>query len=336
MTISSPGSATAMSEATIASVEPQQTVISVSGSTASPCVARIWPAMASRRLFAPQVMAYWLTPSAIAWRAACLISSGASKSGKPWARLIAPWSIACRVISRMTDSVKRPAFSLVKRLFGVLPCCMGRKRSTTAPVAPSGDPARCAVHSRSMHASWRSSRWRPAMACLWGAGVLFGCAKGPAPPGAAGAGWPVSQPAAQGMDAAALAAIDAPFASGSRGYVDAMLVIRHGQAVFDRQYAQDYVRLFAGKDPVRGPYNYYDPDWHPWYRKSDLHTLQSVTKSVTSALIGIAIGRGEIPGVEVPVLRYFDAAGIANLDDRKRRLVLRDLLTMTAGIRWDE
>jgi len=138
------------------------------------------------------------------------------------------------------------------------------------------------------------------------------------------------------MDAAALAAIDAPFASGSRGYVDAMLVIRHGQAVFDRQYAQDYVRLFAGKDPVRGPYNYYDPDWHPWYRKSDLHTLQSVTKSVTSALIGIAIGRGEIPGVEVPVLRYFDAAGIANLDDRKRRLVLRDLLTMTAGIRWDE
>ncbi|PYS95987.1 MAG: serine hydrolase [Acidobacteria bacterium] len=174
------------------------------------------------------------------------------------------------------------------------------------------------------------------MAVLFGAGILFGCTNAPPPPGAPGAGWPVSQPAAQGMDAAALAAIDAVFASGSRGYVDAMLVIRHGQAVFDRQYAQDYVRLFAGKDPVRGPYNYYDPDWHPWYRKGDLHTLQSVTKSVTSALIGIAIGRGEIPGVDVPVLRYFDEAAIANLDERKRRIVLRDLLTMTAGIKWDE
>ncbi len=138
------------------------------------------------------------------------------------------------------------------------------------------------------------------------------------------------------MDPAALAALDSAFASGARGYVDAMLVIRRGQAVFDRQYTHDYESLFARKDPVRGPYNYYDPDWHPWYRKSDLHTLQSVTKSVTSALIGIAIGRGEIPRVEVPILRYFDAAAVANLDERKKRIILRDLLTMTAGFKWDE
>ncbi len=138
------------------------------------------------------------------------------------------------------------------------------------------------------------------------------------------------------MDPARLAVLDSVFASGARGYVDAMLVMRRGQVAFDRRYGHDYEALFAGKDPVRGPYNYYDPDWHPWYRKSDLHTLQSVTKSVTSALIGIAIGRGEIPGVEVPILRYFDAAAVASLDERKKRIVLRDLLTMTAGFKWDE
>ena len=44
----------------------------------------------------------------------------------------------------------------------------------------------------------------------------------------------------------------------------------------------------------------------------------------------------EIPGVDVPILNYFDASAIAGLDDRKRRIRLRDLLTMTAGFHWDE
>jgi CubicO group peptidase (beta-lactamase class C family) len=148
--------------------------------------------------------------------------------------------------------------------------------------------------------------------------------------------WPVSTPEKEGMDPAALATLDAELASGRHGYIDGMLIVRHGRVVIDRSYRQDYVKLFEGKDGARGPYNYYDPDWHPWYRGSDLHTLQSVTKSVTSAAIGIAIARGEIPGVDVAVLNYFDAAAVANLDDRKRSIRLRDLLTMTAGLRWDE
>src|SRR6266705_441478 len=67
--------------------------------------------MASRRFFAPQVIAYWLISAAIASCAARLISSGAGKSGKPWARLMAPCLIANRVISRMTDSVNDAALS---------------------------------------------------------------------------------------------------------------------------------------------------------------------------------------------------------------------------------
>src|SRR3989442_15003971 len=49
--------------------------------------------------------------SAIALRAASLISSGAAKSGNPWDRLTAPCFNARRVISRITDSVNCSAFA---------------------------------------------------------------------------------------------------------------------------------------------------------------------------------------------------------------------------------
>ena len=73
------------------------------------CICR---AMALRRFFAPHVMAYWLTSPSIASCAAFLISAGAAKSGKPCARLMALCCIACRVISRITDSVKCSTLSL--------------------------------------------------------------------------------------------------------------------------------------------------------------------------------------------------------------------------------
>src|SRR5262245_46297236 len=72
-------------------------------------------------------------------------------------------------------------------------------------------------------------------------------------------GWPSSTPEAEGLDAAALSALDAEFASGSRGQITGMLVIRHGRVVYDKSYAHDFDRLFQGRDPARGPYNYYDP-----------------------------------------------------------------------------
>src|SRR6059036_3707827 len=54
---------------------------------------------------APQVMAYWFTSSRIARAAASFRTSGAGKFGNPWARLMAPCSLASLVIPRITDSV---------------------------------------------------------------------------------------------------------------------------------------------------------------------------------------------------------------------------------------
>lgn len=144
-----------------------------------------------------------------------------------------------------------------------------------------------------------------------------------------------SRPEAEGLDAGALNALHQEFAAGRHGNVDGMLVARHGRIVFERSYVHDYDRLFVGQDQTRGPYNYYDPEWHPYYKRGRLHTLQSVSKSVTSALIGVALRRGEIPSVDVRIAPYF-ASFRPSSDPRWSAPTLRHLLTMTAGIRWDE
>jgi CubicO group peptidase (beta-lactamase class C family) len=146
--------------------------------------------------------------------------------------------------------------------------------------------------------------------------------------------WPESTPEAQGLDKDALEALHRELAEGAHGYVDALLVVRNAFVVFERSYSHDYDRLFVGKGPG-GLYNYYDPQWHPYWKRTPLHTMQSVSKSVTSALVGIALRRGEIPGVEVPVMPYFSDFK-TRPDARRDRMTLRHVLTMTTGIEWDE
>ena len=60
-----------------------------------------------------------------------------------------------------------------------------------------------------------------------------------------------------------------------------------------------------------------------------------MTKSFTSALIGIAIDQGLIGGVEARVMDFFPRyAQLA--DERKAKLTLAHLLTMQAGLEWNE
>jgi CubicO group peptidase (beta-lactamase class C family) len=138
------------------------------------------------------------------------------------------------------------------------------------------------------------------------------------------------------MDSRVLESLHKEFSDGRHGYIDGILVIRDGHVVYERSYRHDYDALFQGREGPRGPYNYYDPDWHPYYKRGPLHTMQSVSKSVTSALVGIALRRGEIASVDAPALSYFEGFRVARDDPRWQRLTLRHLLTMTAGMRWDE
>jgi CubicO group peptidase (beta-lactamase class C family) len=148
-----------------------------------------------------------------------------------------------------------------------------------------------------------------------------------------------------GLASPVLDSIASEIGAGTYGYVDRMVVIRHGRLVYDREWTWDYDRIYGDSarttnplnpHDVTGPYNYFSPWWHPTYRRGDLHTLQSVTKTVTSVVIGTAVTRGEFPGIDTPVLSFFDTTQVANIDDRKRRLTVKHLLTMTGGFDWDE
>jgi CubicO group peptidase (beta-lactamase class C family) len=157
--------------------------------------------------------------------------------------------------------------------------------------------------------------------------------------------WPVARPDAVGLDSAGLSAVDADIAAGKYGLVDSLLIVRYGKEAFARSYSHDYGKIYGElakhegplNHDVNGPYNYFSANFHPYFQQSDLHTMQSVSKTVTSITIGIAIGRKEFPAdLDTPILKYFDEYKFANVDERKRRITLRHLLTMTAGLEWNE
>lgn len=66
---------------------------------------------------------------------------------------------------------------------------------------------------------------------------------------------------------------------------------------------------------------------------TDLQHVRSVTKSVVSLLLGIAIEEGYVGSLDDTLDDYLQ--GVANLND-KGAITLRQLATMTTGIQWDE
>lgn len=123
--------------------------------------------------------------------------------------------------------------------------------------------------------------------------------------------WTVDTPESQGLKSGPLREITEAIRSGSHGDIHSLLVVRNGVLVWEE--------YFGGSN------------------REELHTLQSVTKSFTSAAIGIAIARRDITGVETPILDFFpDYPEPENLDDRKRTIRLEHLLTMRSGTDYNE
>src|SRR5512135_345052 len=107
--------------------------------------------------------------------------------------------------------------------------------------------------------------------------------------------WPVSTPEAQGLDSGKLAdAIE--FCLREDIAIHSLLVIRNGHIVADAVF-------------------------YP-YGRDARHDVASVTKSVTSTLIGIAIDGGLIKDVREPVLGFFPGQAVANIDERKKAMTL--------------
>jgi len=72
------------------------------------------------------------------------------------------------------------------------------------------------------------------------------------------------------------------------------------------------------------------------YSCDSIHRIYSCTKSFTSAAIGIAIHEGFIADVDQKILDFFPDYEVENPDPLKEEITIRDLLTMTAGLEWNE
>jgi CubicO group peptidase (beta-lactamase class C family) len=160
-----------------------------------------------------------------------------------------------------------------------------------------------------------------------------------------GKDWPKDTPASVHLDEKILSQFADDLGSGKYNLIDSFDVIRCGKLVHHRSYTHDYDKIYGKEAKTRGPlnarltgpYNYFDPAWHPYYHGTAMHSMQSVSKTMTSIIIGIAMTRGDFKaGVDTPVLHYFDVSKVKNVDARKQRMTLQHVLTMSTGLEWRE
>src|SRR5436190_16051210 len=109
--------------------------------------------------------------------------------------------------------------------------------------------------------------------------VLAGVGAHRAPPVDSTNRWPVAAPAAEGMDVTLLRRADALARRNTFPNLLTVLVVRHGRIVFEHYY-----RGFRADNPL---------------------DLFSITKSVTSAAVGLALADGRIRSVDESLTRFF-------------------------------
>jgi CubicO group peptidase (beta-lactamase class C family) len=140
-------------------------------------------------------------------------------------------------------------------------------------------------------------------------------------PAAIADGWTTASPESVGIDGARLCGIAARL-QATDADVHAVVVVRHGRLAFE-QY-------FAGNDDPWGL-----PDGQYNFDATTKHDMRSVSKSVTSLLVGIAIERKLIAGVDEPVVKFFPEYSTLKTPGWDG-ITLRHVLTMSSGIKWDE
>lgn len=139
-------------------------------------------------------------------------------------------------------------------------------------------------------------------------------------PIADGDGWPTATLAEVGLDPKPIAALvekilNAPPALDNPVNIHSLLIARHGKLVFEE--------YFYGFDKERP------------------HDMRSASKTFAPLLVGLARERGAKIELDAPAYSFFpELKPYARWDERKGRIKVRDLLTMTSGFNcrgeWDE
>lgn len=107
--------------------------------------------------------------------------------------------------------------------------------------------------------------------------------------------------------------------------VHSVVIVKDGKLVFEE--------YFPGHD-----FGYYGENYHGNYinfNRTTRHNTHSATKSIISALIGIAIDKSFFLGVNDSIFSYLSSyASLKN--EQKGKITLEHLLTMTSGLQWNE
>ncbi|MFT7560167.1 MAG: CubicO group peptidase (beta-lactamase class C family) [Flavobacteriales bacterium] len=129
--------------------------------------------------------------------------------------------------------------------------------------------------------------------------------------------WKNSTPAAEGLDTKRLdEALE--FIRETKMELHSFTIIKNGKLVFDYYGTEEKDSKTIQRTPAH------------------THTLYSTTKTLTSALIGIAIAENTLSGVNQKVLPFFANDSIENITDEKRNITIENLLTMQSGLQYKE
>jgi CubicO group peptidase (beta-lactamase class C family) len=135
-------------------------------------------------------------------------------------------------------------------------------------------------------------------------------------------GWKTATAESLGLNSNRLAALTQSIRAWPELGVHAILIERAGRL--------GYEQYFDGFDERLG-----QPLGRMTMSRNTLHDVRSISKSVVSALVGIALAAGTIQSLDQPIVEWFPEYPELNTDER-RRVTFRYAMTMTSGLEWNE
>jgi CubicO group peptidase (beta-lactamase class C family) len=125
-----------------------------------------------------------------------------------------------------------------------------------------------------------------------------------------------------GMDSSRIVELTKRILADSFPNVHSLLIYKDGKLVYEN--------YFAGRDQQHGKRLGYIE-----HSANQLHDCRSISKSVVSACIGIALQQGLINSIDDPITHYFPELQYCS-DSVKKTITIRHLLTMSSGLLWNE
>ncbi len=135
-------------------------------------------------------------------------------------------------------------------------------------------------------------------------------------------GWTVAAPEQEGLDPALICGIGPRLEALKEANAHGIVIARHGRLVYERYFAGNDWRLSMPLGDVN-------------FEAATKHDVRSISKSVTSLLVGIAFDRGLLTDLDARAFSFFPEYEALRTPE-KDRITLRHLLTMSSGLAWDE